>query len=32
MTIKEYLIEYEIINNTGKAIELREAYKKFMNK
>lgn len=24
MTIKEYLIEYEIINNTGKAIELRD--------
>lgn len=24
MTIKEYLIEYEIINNTEKAIELRD--------
>lgn len=26
MTIKEYLSEYEIINNTGKAIELRDIF------
>lgn len=26
MTIKEYLIEYEIINNNGKSIELRDIF------